>query len=211
MNLNQPYILKSVVKQRGFSLITTLILLIVVTVLGLAASRIVLMSEKTSRFDRDTQIAFQAAEAALVDAEIDIQGTKDAAGNYASSLRMDKFNASDRTASAFPVGCGTGTGAEGKRGMCKQTVGTKPVWYVVDFTDDSADAKTVKFGDFTGRQFAAGLTGIRPEMAPRYIIEVIPDASPSARLTDVLYRITAMGFGPRKETQVVLQVVFRKV
>ena len=211
MNLNQPYILKSVVKQRGFSLITTLILLIVVTVLGLAASRIVLMSEKTSRFDRDTQIAFQAAEAALVDAEIDIQGTKDAAGNYASSLRMDKFNASDRTASAFPVGCGTGTGAEGKRGMCKQTVGTKPVWYVVDFTDDSADAKTVKFGDFTGRQFAAGLTGIRPEMAPRYIIEVIPDASPSARLSDVLYRITAMGFGPRKETQVVLQVVFRKV
>ena len=72
---------KPAAPQRGFSLITTLILLIVVTVLGLAASRIVLMSEKTSRFDRDTQIAFQAAEAALVDAEIDIQGTKDAAGN----------------------------------------------------------------------------------------------------------------------------------
>ena len=52
---------KPVTPQRGFSLITTLILLIVVTVLGLAASRIVLMSEKTSRFDRDTQIAFQAA------------------------------------------------------------------------------------------------------------------------------------------------------
>ena len=213
MNLNQPFTLKSVVKQRGFSLITTLILLIVVTVLGLAASRIVLMSEKTSRFDRDTQIAFQAAEAALVDAEIDIQGTKNAAGEYiATGLRMNKFNASDQTASAFPVGCGTGTGPgpDGKRGMCKQTVGTKPVWYDVDFTDDSTDAKTVKFGDFTGRQFAAGLTGIRPEMAPRYIIEVISDASPSAKLTDVLYRITAMGFGPRKETQVVLQVVFRK-
>lgn len=211
MNLNQPFRLKSVVKQRGFSLITTLILLIVVTVLGLAASRIVLMSEKTSRFDRDTQIAFQAAEAALVDAEIDIQGTKNAAGEYIPpGVRMKKFDTSNQTASAFPVGCGTGTGAEGKRGMCKQTVGTKPVWYDVDFTDDSADAKTVKFGDFTGRQFAAGLTGIRPEMAPRYIIEVIPDASPSARLSDVLYRITAMGFGPRKETQVVLQVVFRK-
>lgn len=207
MNLNHPFMLKSVVKQRGFSLITTLILLIVVTVLGLAASRIVLMSEKTSRFDRDTQIAFQAAEAALVDAEIDIQGTKDAAGNYiVSGLRMDKFNASDQTASAFPVGCGTGA----QRGMCKQNVGAKPVWYAVDFMDDSADAQTVAFGEFTKREFAAGLTGIRPEMAPRYIIEVIPDASPSARLSDVLYRITAMGFGPRKETQVVLQVVFRK-
>ncbi len=207
MNLNQPFMLKSVVKQRGFSLITTLILLIVVTVLGLAASRIVLMSEKTSRFDRDTQIAFQAAEAALVDAEIDIQGTKDAAGKYIPpGRRMDKFNASDQTASAFPVGCGTGE----QRGMCKQNVGAKPVWYDVNFMDDSANAKTVAFGEFTGREFAAGLTGIRPEMAPRYIVEVIPDPTPSATLNDVLYRITAMGFGPRKETQVVLQVVFRK-
>lgn len=211
MNLNQPVMLKSVVKQRGFSLITTLILLIVVTVLGLAASRIVLMSEKTSRFDRDTQIAFQAAEAALVDAEIDIQGTKDAAGNYiVSGLRMAQFDSKNKTTAIFPVGCGTGT----QRGMCATTFSAKPVWYVVDFTDDSANAKTVAFGEFTGREFAAGLTGIRPEMPPRYIIEpidyVIPGSAVSAPEKEIIYRITAMGFGPRKETQVVLQVVFRK-
>ena len=203
MNSSRLSMRKSATLQSGFSLITTLILLIVVTVLGLAASKIVLMSEKTSRFDRDTQIAFQAAEAALVDAEIDIQGTKDAAGNYViSGLRMGQFDS--KTASSFVNGCGTGA----QRGMCKPTTSAKPIWYQVDFTDDSANANTVKFGEFTNRKFSVGSKGIRPEMAPRYIIDYIEDIASPGKL---LYRITAMGFGPRKETQVVLQVVFRKV
>lgn len=203
MNASRLSMRKPATLQSGFSLITTLILLIVVTVLGLAASKIVLMSEKTSRFDRDTQIAFQAAEAALVDAEIDIQGTKDAAGNYVvSGLRMGQFDS--KTASTFVNGCGTGT----QRGMCKPTTGAKPIWYQVEFTDESANAKTVKFGEFTNREFSVGSKGIRPEMAPRYIIDYIEDTASPGKL---LYRITAMGFGPRKETQVVLQVVFRKI
>ena len=117
---------------------------------------------------------------------------------------MDQFDSKNKTTAAFPVGCGTGT----QRGMCAATAGAKPVWYAVDFTDESANAKTVKFGEFTGREFAVGSTGIRPEIAPRYIIDYIDDIASPGKL---LYRITAMGFGPRKETQVVLQVVFRKV
>lgn len=207
MNTSHFLMHKPATVQSGFSLITTLLLLIVVTVLGISASRIVLMAEKTSRFDRDTQIAFQAAEAALVDAEIDIQGTKDAAGNYlVSGTRMNLFELKNKV--NFVAGCGTGA----QQGMCAPAdAGAKSIWYQVDFTDTSANAKTVKLGQFTGREFAVGLTGIRPEMAPRYIVEVIPDSTPSATLNDVLYRITAMGFGPRKETQVVLQIVFRKV
>lgn len=200
MNPSSFTIRKPATPQRGFSLITTLILLIVVTVLGLAASRIVLMSEKTSRFDRDTQIAFQAAEAALIDAELDIQGP-----NTSENKRMDLFDSKNKTTATFPVGCGsTGT----QRGMCAPTADAKPVWYNVDFTDDSANARTVKFGEFTGRVYDVGPTGIRPEIAPRYIIDYIDDLASPGKL---LYRITAMGFGPRKETQVVLQVVFRKV
>ena len=194
-------------RQHGFSLITTLILLMVVSGLGIAASQMVLMSERTSRFDRDAQIAFQAAEAALVDAELDIQGSKDLAGTYiVSGLRMDKFEAKNKV--NFSVGCGNDPI---RRGLCAPAeAGQKPVWYQVDFTDESANAKTVKFGEFTGREFAVGATGIRPEIAPRYIVEVIHDPALAASPKDVLYRITAMGFGPRKKTQVVLQVVFRK-
>ena len=187
-------------RQRGFSLITTLILLMVVSGLGIAASQMVLMSERTSRFDRDAQIAFQAAEAALVDAEIDIQGPNTFAGQ-----RMDKFEPKSKI--DFSAGCGT----DKLRGLCAQAeAGQKAVWYQVDFTDESTNAKTVKFGEFTGREFAVGATGIRPEIKPRYIVEVIPNPTPAASPADVLYRITAMGFGPRKKTQVVLQVVFRK-
>ena len=187
-------------RQRGFSLITTLILLMVVSGLGIAASQMVLMSERTSRFDRDAQIAFQAAEAALVDAEIDIQGP-----NTSADQRMEKFEPKSKV--NFSAGCGTGE----FQGLCAPAEdGQKPVWYQVDFTDESANAKTVQFGDFTGRKFAVGATGIRPEIAPRYIVEVIPNPTPAASPADVLYRITAMGFGPRKKTQIVLQVVFRK-
>lgn len=187
--------------QGGFSLITTMILLAVVTVLGVAASQLVLMAERSSRFDRDAQIAFQAAEAALVDAELDIQGP-----NTSASTRVALFEPKNKV--NFAPGCAT-TGVN--RGMCLQAdAGKKPVWYQVDFTDESANAKTAKFGEFTGRTFNVGTTGIRPGMAPRYIVEVIPDLRATASPNDVLYRITAMGFGPRKETQVVLQAVFKK-
>lgn len=189
-------------KQRGFSLITTLILLIVVTVLGIGASQMVLLSERATRFDRDAQIAFQAAEAALIDAEFDIRGP-----NTSASKRMTSFSASSGL--GFIDGCGTGT----SRGLCLPAAdGQKPVWYSVDFTDESTGAQTAKFGDFTGRTFSTGTSGIRPEMPPRYIIEVLPDTTPgsSATTPKKLFRVTAMGFGPRKETQAVVQMIFRK-
>jgi type IV pilus assembly protein PilX len=190
------------VHQRGFSLVITLILLAVVTVLGISASQTVLMSERSSRFDRDAQIALQAAEAALIDASLDIRGVPTSATN-----RSSVFEAKNKT--NFTPGCGS---AGTRRGLCQpdEAQPLKPVWYLVDFTDETANAKTVKFGEFTGRELSVGGTGVRPEIAPRYIVETIKNQIAGAAPDDVLYRITAMGFGPRKETQVVLQVVYRK-
>lgn len=191
-------------RSSGFSLITTLILLIVVTVLGIGASQMVLQSERSTRFDRDQQIAFQAAEAALIDAEFDIRGP-----NASATSRVATFTGTPDDKVNFPVACGAGTSL----GLCSDTlVNNKPVWYGVDFTDASASAKTVKFGEFTGRTLSTGTTGIRPEMLPRYIIEVIDDKTPggSSSTPKILYRVTAMGFGPRKDTQAVLQMIFRK-
>ena len=188
--------------QQGFSLITTLILLVVVTMLGIGASQMALLSERSTRFDRDQQIAFQAAEAALIDAEFDIRGP-----NTSANQRLLTFKSKKAEDNDFIEGCGTGT----LRGLCKLATTGKPVWYLVDFTDESANAKTVKLGDFTGRAFSVGTSGIRPEIAPRYIIESIPDGRFGAKKEeDTLYRVTAMGFGPRKETQAVLQMIFRK-
>ena len=110
----------------------------------------------------------------------------------------DKFN--------FSLGCGTGTSL----GLCSDSfISNKPVWYGVEFSDASANAKTIKFGEFTGRALSTGTSGVRPEMLPRYIIEAIEDKTPGSA-SKILYRVTAMGFGPRKETQAVVQMIFRK-
>ena len=64
--------------QYGATLLVTLLMLVVVLLLGIAAAQIALQGEKSSRNDRDRQIAFQAAEAALLDAEMDIEQSPDA-------------------------------------------------------------------------------------------------------------------------------------
>ena len=54
-------------RQQGAALIIALLMLIVLLMLGIGAMRISLQSEKMSRNQRDRQIAWQAAEAALLD------------------------------------------------------------------------------------------------------------------------------------------------
>lgn len=189
-------------RQQGFSLIMVMIIMVIVSLLGVAASQMVLLSERSTRYDRDWQIAFQAAEAALMDAEFDMRGP-----NTGSAKRMEHFSSTSQL--GFTEGCGVGD----DRGLCLPSKTAKPVWYNVDFTDQASTAKTAQFGEFTDRQLNHGTTGVRPAMPPRYIVEVIPDLSPGSSLSGappVLYRVTAMGFGPKVETQAVVQMVFRK-
>ena len=205
--MNRPTTNAGLQAARGFSLITTLILLVIVTVLGIGASQMVLLSERATRFDRDQQIAFQAAEAALLDAEFDIRGP-----NSSGTSRVALFTGTDAGNISFLEAC-AGNGAS--TGLCTAAlVANKPVWYAVDFTDNSATARSAEFGQFTGRTFSTGASGIRPERLPRYIIETLPDQTPGQQASGgnkkVLYRVTAMGFGPRIDTQAVVQMIFRK-
>lgn len=185
-------------QQQGFSLVTVMIILVVVTLLGAGASQMVLLGERSARYDRDWQIAFQAAEAALLDAEFDIWGPNTSAAKRLSSFGSKKLV-------GFSDGCSTGA----DRGLCTPSVSGKAVWYRVDFTDESANARTAQFGEFTGRTLAFGNAGVQPAKRPRYIIEAVPVSMPG-RPPELFYRVTAMGFGPRIETQVVLQMYFRK-
>lgn len=187
-------------QQSGFSLIVTMILLVIVAIMGISASQMTLLTEKATRFNRDQQIAFQAAEAALLDAEFDIRGS-----DLITGTRESSFSSKDTV--GFSDGCGTGNDL----GKCMPSAtGVKPIWYLVDFTDTTANAKTVEYGDFTSRTFSSGMTGARSEIAPRYIIESIPDPTPGANLGSTLFRVTSMGFGPHKETQAAVQMIFRK-
>lgn len=172
-----------------------MLILVVVSILGVGSAQIALMSERSARNDRDMQVAWQSAEAALMDAQLDMLGTR--------ASTFDGSNDSYATS-----GCGTSGNA---LGFCTQNLTGKPAWLTVDFTNTGASAKTIEFGHFTSRPFVATGTGIQPAKAPRYIIELIQDNCPTCDTPPqkFIYRVTAMGFGPRPDIQAVLQALYR--
>ena len=193
-------------RQRGVTLIVVLILLTVVTIIGIGGARIALLGERSTRFDRDYQLAWQAAEAALMDAEYDIRGP-----NTHGSQRLATFT-QELNRIAFVPSCGDTTA---NRGLCDPVVGATPIWQTVDFLDMTVNRRVVQFGEFTGRAFDTGTIGVRPEIRPRYIVEQLVDPTPGksaggAGGKEAIYRITAMGFGPSTDVQVMLQTSFKK-
>lgn len=204
--------------QQGLTLIVVMLVLVVVMVLGIGGAQIALLGERSTRYDRDYLVATQAAEAALMDAEQDICGPNAGAAacgpNSSLNSRVSRFDSA--STGIFLDGCGTGpASATSSQGLCAPPPDTsKPVWATLDFLDTSSSAHSVQFGDFTGRVFQAGNSGVQPELMPRYIIEVIDDPAPGGDASGLtkpkMYRVTAIGFGPRKEVQVVMQTAYRK-
>lgn len=199
--------------QRGFSLIVVLLILLVTAVLGVGAAQVSLVSERSARNDRDTEVAFQAAEAALLDAESDVLGPNDGARQ-----RLCLF--SHRDVSAFVAGCG---GAGERQGLCAVSEqGAVPAWMAADFSADSE--RSVAYGTFTGQTYlsgdtATGSVGTLPARAPRYIVEAVRSRSQwhsgvlqsaSAQAINYVFRVTAIGYGMREETRVVLQTTLYK-
>ena len=191
--------------QRGASLIIVLIVLTIVSLLGVAGIQVSMMSERGARNDRDMQLAWQSAEEALIDAEFDLFGT-----TGITSTRVATFNplANQPNVIAFTPGCGVGSSA----GLCELVDSGKQAWLTVPFTTTGSSAQTAAYGQFTGRTFAAGTLGIQPAAPPRYVIELIPDPGHrdlNASVPKYVYRVTAMGFGPRADIQAVVQMIYR--
>jgi len=177
-------------RERGVSLVVGLIFLVVLTILGLMALRVATLEERMSGNARERSLAFQAAEAALRDAELDIQ--------------CKRF---DGTPSALrPGGCiegATGADATCTNGLCCNLSGlvcgepTTPVY--LNTALSLSAAPSVQYGAYTA---APALTGVGSQ--PRYLIE------PFILDSKNYYRITARGFGLNPTTQVTLQAVYKE-
>jgi type IV pilus assembly protein PilX len=177
-------------------------ILVLMSILGVAAAQISMLSNQSTRYQRDYRVAYEAAQAAITDAIMDIE----------AGTRKDLFFAGNED--QFVADCvGGGT----LKGLClfNADPDAVPVIYTVNFASNS---QAVTYGDFTGRSFASGTTGLRPALPPRYVIELLEDnaglwanqisAEPKPR--PPIYRITAMGFGPSESVYVVLQADYRK-
>ncbi|HEY8100880.1 MAG TPA: PilX N-terminal domain-containing pilus assembly protein [Burkholderiaceae bacterium] len=200
---------RHITSQQGASLIVSMILLIVISMLGLSAAQIAIQEEKVSRNDRDRQIAFQAAEAALADAELDIENSPDSKKSRSHIFSKNKTLGFPEDGEEF---CQSGENNI-YRGLCSHSSDdTKPVWLKANLIDDkSSVSNTVPYGTFTGRSFSVG-KGTLPSKLPQYIIELLVynREGESADQVSYFYRVTAIGFGARDTTSVVLQTFYRK-
>ena len=181
-------------RQRGISLVTTLVLMLATLGLGVAVMSVNVMEERMIANTKDRDLALQAAEAALRDAEQDV----------ATNVNP---------ATAFTDSCTGGLCTPPSQRDSMGALASLPVDDSRLGFDWTVDANVRLYGQFTGgAQF--------PSVAaqPRYVIEkfsflgtpagesVVLGAEPVA--PGVGYRITARAVGARPETVVVLQSIY---
>lgn len=173
-------------EQRGVALPMGLVILVVMMLIGVAAIQSTTLDEKMAGNETDRNRAFQAAEAALRDAERDFtSGGRDLSG-----------------LSAFSPDCGASTTAsDADDGLCYNGPAgyATPIWTTASMTG----APSVQYGRFTG---AAGISGVSAQ--PRYLIQGLRQNVPGSG-TVFYYRITARAQGASPNTVVWLQTVFK--
>jgi type IV pilus assembly protein PilX len=227
MNKNnqvRPKTANHVRTQGGLSLIVVLLFLIAITSVAVLSSRKAILQEGSGRNQLDTEVARQAAESALRDAERDLAGTVVDAAN-ASCIRPEFW--------LFDVDCPTGLCRKETDSDAKSTYAnsdwsaakagstdkSEPWWPTSKggLWNDKFDDKpprtptqttkcnftgAVPLGTFTG---TAAIDGVA--IQPEYLIEYFQKKKKGSQEVDT-YRITARGFGYTRRTQVVLQTVF---
>jgi type IV pilus assembly protein PilX len=180
-------------QQNGAVLITSLIFLIILTLIGVTASRMSGLEERMSGNMRDRSLAMQAAEMALRDAERDIRNAVTASARGISPI--------------FPIGtpdC-AGTAAANDNGVCDNgiagfatslwTSGGHPEYW------DNGTNNSVGYGTFTGATPIPGLP-----VQPRYVLERFKKNFGGATY---YYRITVRAQGASANSVVWLQETYR--
>jgi type IV pilus assembly protein PilX len=186
--------MKTAAHERGLALVCALTLMLAAMVIGVAVARgaFVLLASARNECDRD--VAQAAAEAALRDAEHDIAGAADVPPDRAAHF-------GPAGGGAFADDCGRGAG---DLGLCRAR--SPPAWQTLDLADADNPA-LVPYGRFTGATLAVG-RGRLPARLPAYVIErIAPPGATAAQGS--FYRVTAIGFGTRASTRVVLQSLVR--
>jgi len=177
-------------RERGVALLTALILMLAVLMTAIASTRSALQNARAAAHERDRVLALQLAEAALFDAERDIEG-----GSAPGSARAAAFATGQ--SGAFASGCRGGTPYNG---LC--THDPDPARHAATLAED--DGPAVVYGTFTGGVMPDGEAGL-PSEAPRYLIELMPPDGQAH-----LYRVTARGAGAMPHTYAALQAYYRK-
>ena len=206
-------------QSRGMALVVVLVFTIALTGIALVSARLALSGEGLARNQLDHQVARQAAEAALRDAERDLLLSANGAASatcprgpdrpvqnqvprFTANCLRGQCSLNESAVAAVKYADATSTTTTGeawwptqKGGRWNDAASTKPRVGSTGSCDTFVGA--VPLGTFTG-------TLAIPAVAqqPEYLLE------PLRRGSQLLFRITARGFGYRQGTEVVLQSYF---
>ena len=208
-------------RQRGVVLLVALLFLIVLTLLGVGASRMVTSEERVSRYLREYNSAFQATEAALVDGGEDIENGRvgSATGSrigpntqfyadcqyglclYDPTELIRPWTEEAKWANATLYGTRTLRSPLPKSAIVGSNIGTT----------DAKDGEENSLTRYGGGLQTSAVTGVSQQ--PAYLIESIKDNRPGgdARFGSgtppVFYRITARGFGADPNSRAMVQQI----
>lgn len=245
-------------RQRGVSLFVVIVFVLLSMLLAVWASRTALFSEMLVSNDADHQRAFEAAQALLQDAELDIRG-ETASGTECAPVASDDRVCRRGSTMTIPLEAkevanlladldGVAT-TRCKDGLCLKRAGRQDFWNATASTappaNDALGEATLasmavngvgaRYGQYTGARPGTSATPANPLLADTgaanrggwYWIEVLPydESSKTSGLIvpasgqsrnllslninpNVVYRITALAYGRRPGTVVVLQQTY---
>ncbi|MDR1967669.1 MAG: pilus assembly protein PilX [Burkholderiaceae bacterium] len=242
-------------RQRGVALFAVLVFMLLSMLLALWASHTALFNELVVSNDADYQRAYEAAEALLQDAELDIRGENadgtPCAGTGAVCRKdpgIAQIPGEEQEIGPLLADLQSQTATGGCRNaLCIKRMGRQDFWnFTGDRVTPAADATRgevplaamqaagARYGQYTGAATGSDGAPINPILSDRsaanrggyYWIEVLPydrssqnaslivpadDAASSQSLLPlymapyVVYRITALAYGRKADTMVVLQ------
>jgi type IV pilus assembly protein PilX len=168
-------------RQSGTALVVAMLFLVILGMLGVTTMTATTLEERMAGNTRDRDVAMQAAEAALRDAERDISNTVPANGRVVTVAMFDAVCTS---------------------ALCTEGV---PVLTNVDDT-----AKSAFLGQFTGELAMMQGPAVQPRYVVELLNTLPPQVPvPPAGQQVRDFRITAKGYGRNTNTIVILQTVFR--
>jgi type IV pilus assembly protein PilX len=195
-----------IARQSGSVLIVSLVFLLLLTIVGVSAMNMTRLQERMTGNFRDHELAFQAAEAALLDAEAYVEGNFDITQAITSPACSGP---TCYTASCSNGLCFHGTFENTSSPVTDCIAGTAREWEDAALWSD--DSKT--------RDLTSQLTGTVENA--KYIIEFRcfvprdpsnpePDFDVFAQWTPA-FRITALASGASTDSQVMLQSIYKLV
>lgn len=233
-------------QQRGVTLFVVVVFVMLSMLLALWASRTSLFNEMVVGNDADYQRAFEAAQALIQDAELDIRGEKAdgsvcvGSGDTCRTSTPDKIPLEAKDIGPLLAVIGFET-THCRNGLCAKRTGKQDFWNNADTTKGVTLAQMTpitgtpvgaRYGQYTGAANSVVNGTLNPILVDTsaadrggwYWIEVLPydetsknsgvvvgntnNYLPLNLTPSVVYRITALAYGRKPSTMVVLQQTY---